>query len=188
MKFIDDIRQYFGERLLRSKLYEPRKRAVHNFDDARSVGILYKEKGESFFILVKQYVKYLRTEHGIRDIMALSFIDDKKAVPHYHVHRLKYDYFTKTDLNWRFEPAADQIKNFTDTPFDILIDFEKTPSLPLQFILAESKAAFKVGYFREGEEALYDMMLYTGDNDTFDAYIGQVNHYLKLINTKDARA
>jgi hypothetical protein len=188
VNIIEQIRVYFGEQLLRKKLDEKRKTRVHNFDDARSVALLYREKGESFFILVKQYVKYLKSEHGIRDIMAMCYIDDKKTVPHYHVHRLKYDYFTRGDVNWRYEVKCDQVDNFIDQQFDILIDFEKKPSLPLQFILAESKAAFKVGYYHSDHEELYDMMLHAGEQDTFDEYIKQVNHYLKRINTKHARA
>ena len=188
MKFIEDIRKYFGKRLLKSKMDSPRKPAVHNFSDATSVAVLYREKGESFYILVKQYVKYLRDEHGIRDIMALAYIEDKKALPHYHVHKLKYDYFTGADLSWRLEPSCDQVEKFVNQQFDILIDFEKEPSLPLRFVLAESKAAFKVGYYHEDNEPFYDMMLAAGENDTFDEYIKQINHYLTLINKKDARA
>ncbi|NEN24972.1 hypothetical protein G3O08_15840 [Cryomorpha ignava] len=188
MKFIEDIRRFFGEKLLKAKLETPRKPAVHNFSDARSVAIIYKEKGESFYILVKQYVKYLRDEHGIRDIMAMAYIEDKKVVPHYHVHKLKFDYFSRSELNWRLEPTCDQVENFVGTEFDILIDFEKEPCLPLRFLLAESKAAFKVGYYDPQNEPFYDMMLASGNSDTFDEYIKQINHYLTLINRQDARA
>lgn len=188
MKFINDIRRFFGERLLASKLNKSRQSAVHNFEDAQSVGILYREKGESFYILVKQYVKYLRSEHGIRDIMAMAYVEDKKILPHYHVHKLKYDYFTGANLNWRMEPNCDQVQNFIDKEYDILIDFEKEPSLPLRFILAESKAAFKVGYYDPDNEPFYDMMLASGENDTFDEYVKQINHYLTRINKKVERA
>ena len=188
MKFITDIKTFFGKKLLAEKLRKPRQSAVHNYADARSVAILYREKGESFYILVKQFVKYLRTEHGIRNIMAMAYIEDKRIIPHYHVHKLKYDYFTGGDLNWRLEPVCDQIKNFVREPFDILIDLEKEPCLPLQFVLAESRAAFKVGYYHPDHEIFYDMMLAAGENDTFDEYIKQVNHYLTRINKRDARA
>jgi len=188
VKFIDDIKKYFGKKLLKLKLEIPRKSSVRNFADARSVGIIYKEKGESFYILVKQYVKYLRDEHGIRDIMAMAYLEEKNNVPHYHVHKLKFDYFSVSDLTWRFEPACDQVESFVKTEFDILIDFEKEPCLPLRFVLAESKAVFKVGYYTSENEPFYDMMLAAGDTDTFDHYIKQINHYLTLINRKDARA
>lgn len=171
-----------GENLLKKRLKTKRKPAVRNFNDARSIGILYKEKGESFYILVKQYVKYLQDEHGIRDIMALAYVDDKKVLPFYQVHKLKYDYFTKVNLDWRMEPNGDEVNSFLSRDFDILIDFEKEPCLPLRFILAKSNANFKVGYYAEANEPFYDLMLVTKDSATFDDYIAQINHYLKRIN------
>ncbi len=182
MKWLEGIKKQFGLKALKRSLGEERRSKVKNFDDSRSVGILYQEKGESFYILVKQYVKYLQEEHGIREILAMSYIDDKKEVPFYHVHRLKYDYFTKANLNWKSEPECENVHNFVARDFDILIDLEKDPVLPLKFVLARSKAKFKVGYYSEANEAFYDMMIKTGDNDTFDDYIKQVNHYLKRIN------
>lgn len=188
MKWIDDIRRFFGEKRLAAKLNVDRHPRVHNFDDARSVGILYKEKGEGFYILVKQYVKYLRSEHGIRDIMALCYIDEKGAVPHYHVHKLKFDYFQKNQLDWRFEPQCDQVRNFVETEYDILIDLEREPSLPLQFVLAESHARFKIGQYQKDNEKYYDLMIDVSKDATFDEYIKQINHYLTLINRGNARA
>ena len=188
MKFFDNIKRMFGQRLLKTKLQTPRTSQVHNFGDARSIAIIYKEKGESFYILVKQYVKYLSAEHGIREVMAMCYIENKKDIPYYHVHKLKFDYFTSAELTWRMEPNCDQVTNFVKQNFDILIDLEKEPCLPLRFILAESQAAFKVGYYHPDNEPFYDMMLASGQNDTFDEYIKQVNHYLTLINRQDARA
>lgn len=188
MKWLDDLKKKWGRRKLPGKINRDRKTAVSNFHDARSVALLYQEKGEGFFILVKQYVKYLKSEYGIRDVMALCYIDDKKEVPHYHVHRLKYDYFHKGELNGWCEPTCDQVKNFVDKEFDILINLEREPSLPLAFVQAGSKAKLKVGYYREGGEDFFDMMLDLPEQATFDEYINQVNHYLTRINQVHERA
>lgn len=188
MKFLNDIKCMLGERKLKRKEESKRKPAVANFGRAKSVGILYREKGEGFFILVKQYVKYLKAEQGIRDVLALCYIDDHKAVPHYHLHRLRFDYFTDKELNFFMEPVCEQVNKFIANDFDILIDLEKDPSLPMRFVLQASQARFKVGYYAEEYEYLYDMMLKTGEQATFDQYIQQVNHYLNIIDTNDARA
>lgn len=188
MNWIEKIGHFFGNRLLKSEMQLARKTRVSNFGSAKSVALVYREKGESFFILVKQYLEYLKGEHGIREVMALAYIDDKKAVPYWQVHKLKFDFFTKSEINWKHEPQADSAKQFIENSYDILIDLEKEPSLPLQFIISRSKAAFKVGYYHNEREELYDLMLKTSDQTTFDQYINQVNHYLKRINTYDARA
>ena len=177
-----------GRRRLRSEAPPMRNKRVHNFSDTRSIGILYREKGEGFYILVKQYVQYLRAQHGIRDVMALCYIDDKGRVPHYHVHKLKFDYFDRNDVNWRFEPNCQQTSNFINTEYDVVIDLEREPVLPLQFMLARSKAHFKVGYYDAALEDFYDLMIDLPQHATFDEYINQVNHYLTLINKGNARA
>lgn len=188
MKLIDDIGRFFGLRQLKAELQAARSTRVSNFGSAKSVALVYEEKGESFFILVKQYVDYLKSEHGIREVMAFAYIPDKKAIPHWQVHKLKYDYFSKGETTWKQEPAGDAFNLFVNKPYDILIDLERHPVLPLQFCIARSKATFKVGHYHEDREALYDLMFKTDERGAFDAYISQLNHYLKRINTHDQRA
>lgn len=186
MEWLENIKKSWGRRKLPAKINESRETAVSNFHSAGSVALLYEEKGESYFILVKQYVKYLKSEFGVREVMALCYIDDKKEVPHYHTHRLKFDYFLKSDLNWWYEPDCDQVDSFVSRPYDILINLERSPSLPLEFIQAKSNAALKVGYYRADREAHFDLMLDLPERATFDEYVKQVNHYLTRINYERA--
>jgi hypothetical protein len=188
LKWLDNIKEKLGRRILPSKINQNRLIEVSNFHNARSVGLIYREKGEGFYILVKQYVKYLKAEHGIREVLAMSYIDQKNHVPHYHLHRLKFDYFTKGELNWKMQPDCDQVNRFVQNPFDILIDLEREPVLPLLFLLAESHAKFKIGYYSQPMEEFYDLMIDVKPEATFDEYVQQVNHYLTRLNADHARA
>jgi hypothetical protein len=188
MSYFNHIGNLLGRNELRKVALKPRQKAVYNFGNARSIALVYREKGESFFILVKQYVQFLKNEYGIKEVLALCYIDDKKVVPHYHVHRLKYDYFTRKNVNWRSKPDCDEVSRFVERDFDILIDLEKESCLPLQFVVAQSRASFKVGYYNEDWKELYDLMLKTAGKTTFDGYVDQVNHYLNVIDTRHARA
>jgi hypothetical protein len=188
MNFLKGIKNALGERRLKGRSEVQRYAAVTNFERARSVAVIYQEKGEGFYILVKQYVKYLKAEMGIREVLAMAYIDNHKEVPHYHLHRLRYDYFTNKELDFFMEPAGEQVQNFIKRDFDILIDLEKETPLPLRYVMQASKARFKVGYHSQENEYLYDLMIRTGNQTTFDEYIKQVNHYLKTIDSHDARA
>ncbi len=188
MNYFRVVRNWFGKRDLHKLSSAKRSKAVHNFGNARSVALVYREKGEGFFILVKQYVQVLKAEYGIKEVLALCYIDNKKPVPHYHAHRLKYDYFTAAKLDWKLKPSCEEVDRFTEKQFDILIDLEKDPCIPMLYVVAMSKATFKVGYYSEEWKSLYDMMLKTSGQTTFDGYIDQINHYLNLINTVHARA
>jgi hypothetical protein len=67
-----------------------------------------------------------------------------------------------------------------------LINLERTPSLPLEFIQAESNARLKVGYYRQEREDHFDLMLDLPEKATFDEFVKQVNHYLTRINYERA--
>ncbi len=188
MKFIDNIKASFGERRFRKKADARRRPTALNLRKARSVAIVYEEKGESFFILVKQYVKYLKAELGIREVIAMAYIADPNQVPHYQTHRLRYDYFTGKELDFFLEPQCEQCRNFVEAEHDILIDLERNPALPLRYVTKASRARFKVGHYSSEGESLYDMMIKTNERTTFDTYINDVNHYLNAINAGHARA
>jgi len=186
--FIRKLLKSWSEKRLLSRADTRVKPKVANFGRARSVALVYREKGEGFFILVKQYVKYLKAEQGIPEVLAMAFIEDEKHVPHYHLHRLRYDYFTGNDTDLFSEPNCEETTKFSDRDFDILIDLEKEPPLELRYLVQRCKARFKVGYYSEENSFLYDMMIDAGERATFDEYAKQVNHYLNIIDSHEARA
>ncbi len=188
MSLWTQLKESLGERRLKMRKDPRSKPAMANFATARSVALLYREKGEGFYILVKQYVKFLKAELGIREVLALSYIEDHKDIPHYHLHRLRYDYFTSKNLDFFMEPTGEEVERFVEKDYDILIDLEKDPSLPLRYVLRMSKARLKVGHYSEAYEHLYDLMIRCDERATFDEYIKQVNHYLRKINSHEERA
>ncbi|MCA1751454.1 MAG: hypothetical protein ABR572_03465 [Cryomorphaceae bacterium] len=188
MNLIRKLLRTWSERRLKARADVRVRPKVANFGRARSVALVYREKGEGFFILVKQYVKYLKAEQGIPEVLAMAYIEDDRQVPHYHLHRLRYDFFTTKETDLFSEPNCEQAAKFTDRDFDILIDLEKEPSLSLQYLVQRCKARFKVGYYSEERAYLYDMMIKAGEHATFDEYAKQVNHYLNIIDNNEARA
>lgn len=183
MKFADQIKKRLSKYFLDLKPTVQRKVRITNFREARSIGLLYKERNESFYILVKQYVKYLKEEHGIRDILALAYIDEDQ-IPFWHVHKLEFDYFAKADTDWRMKPKAQQAEDFISRDFDILIDFTLEECQPLMHILAKSRARFKVGAWNHNKAEMLDMMVDLPPNSTFDQYQHKLNHFLTILNKK----
>ena len=172
-----------------SKLYLKKEKEVNrtpeviNYADAKSIGLLYHVKDADHFHFVKDYLKHLKDYVGIKERLVFSFVDDKKEIPEFIQRKLEYDYFTAKDINWHNKPSGVEVDNFLEREFDILIDLTTEPCLPLQYIIKNSKAKFKVGKFTEQYSDLYDLMLDTSDN-TIKGLIEQANHYLTLINRK----
>jgi hypothetical protein len=187
LKLIEDIKFKLGEYFLDKSPVNNRRVKVNNFAQSTRIGIIYKEQDESFFILVKQYVKYLKEEHGIRNIIAMAYLPEKH-VPHYHHHKLEFDFFTVAELNWKMKPEGIHIENFIANDFDILIDLTLDAISPLVYVLAKSRAHFKVGAFHTEKDELLDLMIDMDGKSTFDQYLKKINHFLTTLNKKHAYA
>ena len=109
------------------------------------MGILYKERDHGFYRTIKDIAKHFQDELGVKRVSMLSYVDeDSKRTPGWLVKKLDSGYFCKSDLNWYGKPVK-EIEAFTEVEFDILIDLELEPILPLKHVLNMSMAQMKVG-------------------------------------------
>jgi hypothetical protein len=122
-----------------------RNRQSCNLRNAQHVGLIYLERDFEFRQTIVDLSKHLKEELDVKSVSVLSYVDtEAKDTPRWLVKKLSSGYFCKSDLNWYSKPTA-EVVNFTDIEFDILIDLELNPILPLKFVLKSSKAKMKVG-------------------------------------------
>ncbi len=134
----------FRWRLARLDSPERERRAM-SLSRATSVGLVYLERDHAHFREVKEIGKMLKEKFGVKRVGFLSFVEeDEKNTPNWLVKKLGSGYFCKSDLNWHGWPVK-EFEAFTDTSFDILIDLELEPILPLKFVIRKSNAGMKVG-------------------------------------------
>ena len=181
MAFLQQFRNNIGRYKLKNEHAINRYPQVMNFHNCKSIAFLYQSKSESSVIMMKQYMKQLKGEYGIPQMMAFAFIEEKN-VPSYHSHKLEFDYCCKKDLNWYGKAKSEAVKNFVNNDFDILLDLSNGDCIPLDFILKQSRAKFKVGKFTEERESYYDLNIDVKNNASLEEYIKQVNWFLNLIN------
>ncbi|MFT4660120.1 MAG: hypothetical protein ACI8XB_000378 [Patiriisocius sp.] len=175
------LKHTVGLRALKRMNHKKRHAVVTNYHDANNVGAIYFAKSESDFILVKQFIKFLKSEYGIRNARAFAYID-AMDVPGYFLRGTDQDWITQKDLAWNSKPMGESYNKFVTEPLDILIDLTDGDCLPLLFAQKESTANFKVGKSGAGNEDQFDMLVQVNDDDTFDKYLHKVNHFLKVIN------
>ena len=137
------------ERIFRWKLNRmpdaERERRGCSLQHASSVGLVYLERDHSHFREIKELAKRLKDEFGVRRVGMMSFVpEEMKDTPTWLVKKLDSGYFCNSDLNWFGWPTK-EYEAFVDTPFDILIDLELEPVLPLKFVMRASMASMKVG-------------------------------------------
>jgi len=155
------------------------KQQYVTFKDAKSIGILYDSTNEKHYEIVKKYVKEIR-EKFQKEVIALGFYDQKELPP-MRFSKLGLDFFTRKDLNWYQKPNAPIVKNFVQREFDILIDLHMVNSIPFRYIVASSKANFKIGKYERLSTPFYDFMLSVSDETKFPQFLEQVNHYLNSM-------
>jgi hypothetical protein len=150
-----------------------------NFNQIRTVGILFDASNPEDFELVKRYLVYLRESN--KKVKVLGFFSDKK-IPELTYSKLEYDFFSLKELNWFGKPSTHIIENFINEEYDLLIDLNIHDHFPLKYIAALSKAKFKVGKYKEQDEIIYDMMIDSDNTQKLKYFLRQVDTYIAMLN------
>jgi len=180
LKIIQNIREKFAKSFLLKQLQEnDRTQKPVNLVSARTVALLYYLPDEATYKKVEAILSRL-SEMNLK--IRVVCYTDLKISPHYFIPKISQDIITAKEVNWKYQPQKPFVKDFIDTPFDILIDLSLTEYLPLLYFAALSNAGLKVGMFREDHQLYYDLMIHTAPDETIDSFTEQVIHYLSLIN------
>jgi hypothetical protein len=183
MKWLDDIKEWLGRRRLVREAAADRKPIARNLGQVNKVAIVYLVTDEAAYKQVRNYVKKIKEELGIVRIMALGFVPEKE-LPHYMHAKLNFDAFTRKDLNWYRIPGGNTVNNFIAEEYEVLIDLTLNDTLPLQYIVAKSRARFKVGRYSSTNRHLLDMMIDMAGTQSLPQLIKQVDHYLMMVNAR----
>ena len=157
-----------------------RNKAVHNFDDAETVGVLFSAQDPQAFDLTNEFLHFLA--HKKLKIFVLGYIHEKE-IPKEFLMNSKINFLCKKDINWLSQPKSHIAEKFMSREFDILIDLSNNNHFLMKYINNLSQAKFKVGKEpSEGKE--YDFMINLHENDDMQYYIEQIKAYIGKINKK----
>jgi hypothetical protein len=183
MKLFDRFKEWMGIRRLLRELPGDRKPIARNLGLARKVAIVYVVEDEATHNHVRNYVKRVKEELGISTIMALGY-SDQKVMPHFLHSKLNFEAICQKDLNWYRIPQGNTVQNFMAEEYEIIIDLTMEDRLPTQYILAKSRARFKVGRWSDSNKKILDMMIDMAGSKSLPQLIQQVHHYLLMVNSK----
>ena len=173
-------RYYYKKEQSRSS----RQCRMTNLKEAKRIGILYTLDDVPDYDRVSAFVSRLQGDH--KEVKALGFVKNKILVQRF-LPKLSYDFFSTRDLTWFYKPVHRQVKDFIEKEFDLLIDLSLHDSFPLKYISGLSNALCRVGRFSEQNAEYYDLMIDLKPTMTSEDYLGQVQHYLTVINTHAKR-
>jgi len=139
----------------------------------RTIGILFDE---TYFqereALVAELIK-----NGIQaeNIEILVFKDKIKK------HEiLDYPTFSHKDFSWTATIDKSEVKAFTDSEFDLLINYYDVEKAALLLVSHLSKASFKVG-FSSVDKRLHHFMI-TTHAENYKIFAEELFKYLKILN------
>ena len=152
------------------------QRSPKDFEDSKKIGLLFDATDPEQRYQVLDFSKSLINKG--KELHILGFIDAKEASDN-----LSFKHFNKTSLDFYLKPKSENVVQFQNTPFDILINLSMTIQLPLEYICALSKAHLRVGPFTE-KTYCYDLMIDTSKgNQDLRHFINQVEFFLKRMNS-----
>ncbi len=181
MKLFAPIQQFAGRLILKQQLKNfSRTLKFYNLDMAKSVGIIYSYKNEEEFRIVEQLIKQLHDEK--KQVKVLVCIQDVRMLE-FIPQRLTMDYIRPNEVDWFYRPNSTYVKDFIKTRFHILLDLNYGESFPLEYVLAFSKAYYKVGVFDEEKKKSLDLMIKISPEKGIIYIIREMIRYLKIIDS-----
>ena len=179
MKLKEQIKNKIGKLKLKSDLKTfKRVKIFHNFNTAKTVGIIFDGTNHSNYDAARTFAKFI-TERKIR-IFGLGFVESKE-VSNFYSYYTGFNFFTIKDSNWQGIPSTHNVSDFINEKIDILVDLHLTENFQLDYICAMSKAEFKIGSYTTANK-YYDFMIDISSNPNPDFLCEQIKHYLSIIN------
>lgn len=179
MDFVRNLKQKAGKRILNKQLrHFKRIRETHNFETAKTAGILFTPTDQASFEQIKLFLSYLG-KYKIQ-IYVLGYID-AKIVPESFLFWKGINLFSRKELSWSRIPKSPVVNDFIDKPFDVLLDLSLTDFFPIEYISRLSKSKFKVGRLTNNHNS-YDLMFDIKNEKKLETYLEHIKNYVNLIN------
>lgn len=178
---IDDFREKIAGYFLKREIKkQPHKASVYNLQTAETAGILFDATQPENLAIVKELVNELK-EFDIKS-EALGYIDKSKRDDDYIGDNM-YSFTCKKDFSFFYKPKSENITQFIDKPYHLLIVLANEFLFPIDYIGSLSKAQFKAGRANIDNE-MFDFMIELKDGNSIKDLKKHIIHYLSIINNK----
>ncbi|MBS2100456.1 DUF6913 domain-containing protein [Carboxylicivirga linearis] len=182
--FIDDFREKIAGYFLKREIKkQPHKASIHNLQTAESAGILFDATQPENLKIVKELIGELK-EFNIQS-KALGYINQSKRDDDYIGDNI-YSFVCKKDFSLFYKPKSENITQFMETPFHLLIVLANEFLFPIDYIGSLSKAQFKAGRTNIDNE-MFDFMIELKEGDSIKDLKKHIIHYLSIINNKNTQ-
>ena len=159
-----------------------RLKQTHNFNTAKTVGIIFDAGNSEDFRHVKEFGKFLgglQIEYSILGYLNADIISDDL------LFLGNVTIFCNKDLDFFFRPAHKDALDFMMKKFDMLVDLGLSDYFPHRYISGLSPAVFKVGRYTPEKPDL-DLMIDIHSKPDIEFLIEQIKSYVSILNNPKA--
>lgn len=177
----EKIKYSLGGKFLSSKTKSlKRKIQLLNFSEVKSICILADFTKDNDFKTAKDFISEM--EKAGKKVSGIGYVPSRELST-YTNRYTGFHFISEKDINWVSRPTASFIDDSLNREYDLLIDMCIETPVPLQYVLAFSKARCKAGRLTQLHD-FYDVMIDTTSNRDDDYFLQQLQHYLSVINKK----
>jgi len=183
VKIFSKLRSSYGEKYLIKKSKNLiRDKRVHNFQTAKTAGILFDAGIPDSLRYVKEFGKFL-SDQKIQ-CSYLGYVNSEEISSNllFHDH---INIFCNKDIDLFFRPTNTDALAFMAKKYDMLIDLNLTIRYPTKYISNLSPSVFKVGKYSE-ENTDLDLMIDIHSKPDMEYLIEQIKHYVTILNNPNA--
>lgn len=172
---LQTVQKLFYRYYLNQRLKEhSAKHQMVNFNQAKSIGILFDAGKDENIVWIRRYADELEKQK--KTVSLLGFVNTNHAN-----EQTAYPCFSRKQTNWYLQPAHHVPNEFIEKKFDILLNAFITESATLEYIATFSNAKFRVGPFFENKLYCADFMINLKESDNLADFMKNAIHYLKLM-------
>lgn len=181
MEMFRAIRLNIGRSILKKKVIKQHRiKKFNNLRNSHKIGVIWDGLRLKEFQGLTAFYQEMQKINIQLDIVCYH---PGKILPDDYTALRYMTCIKRSDLNTIYFPQADDIIEFLNTPYEILIDINYSGHFPLEYISALSKAEFKVGLEKSTYKQYLDMTIDIPEKEDLKYYLEQVKHYLEMINT-----
>jgi hypothetical protein len=153
-------------------------RSTVNFEQTTDIALILYAKNEMELEPLQNFRKNLI---GMgKKVICIVYCSEKnmelfqKSIPN-------ITYITKKDFNfWRL-PKSRAAGDFIKTRCDIVVDLTQSKHFETAYLVALSRASYRVGVFQSDLKEYYDFMIDMKNNENVNAFIDQLKKYWNMI-------
>ncbi|MGM0527069.1 MAG: DUF6913 domain-containing protein [Bacteroidota bacterium] len=181
MEIFNGIRLLGGRLVLNQRLKNMRRyKKFNNLHNSHKIGIVWDGSNTEDFGAITEFYQEMQKINIQVDIVCYY---PKAVLPDEYTAIRYLTCIKKSDLNFFFVPQSDDIDEFINTPYEILIDINSNDYFPVKYITALSRAEFKVGDESSTYRDKLDMTISITKKHDAAYYLQQIKYYLEMINT-----